>query len=102
MQKQIFCGIPFQKLTGWPIGAPAVMRLACIYALLDLSNEVRPEHLRAALAFFHYAEACTEKIFGNLTGNIISDRILSALENTENFSMSSSEYICCIQRSCFE
>jgi hypothetical protein len=38
-------------------GAPHVMRLACIYSLLDLSSFLRPEHLKAALALWDYAFA---------------------------------------------
>ena len=40
-----------------------VTRLACVYALLDLSIEIRPEHLKAALALWEYNEASVKFIF---------------------------------------
>ena len=45
-----------------------VMRLATIYALLDKSAVVRPEHLMAALAMWEYAEQSAKYIFGNCAG----------------------------------
>lgn len=56
-----------------------VMRLACIYALLDLSPLVRAEHLQAALALWDYAERSARFIFGDALGNPIADEILQAL-----------------------
>lgn len=56
-----------------------VMRLACIYALLDLSSTVRREHLEAALALWDYAEASAKYIFGDAMGDTVADRILEAL-----------------------
>ncbi|MSR58333.1 MAG: DUF3987 domain-containing protein [Planctomycetaceae bacterium] len=55
------------------------MRLACIYALLDLSPVVEREHLRAALALWNYCEASAATIFGGFAGNKITDTILAAL-----------------------
>lgn len=45
--------------------APLVMRLAAVYALMDLSPVVRRDHLRAALAFWRYGEASARYIFGD-------------------------------------
>jgi hypothetical protein len=56
-----------------------VMRLACIYALLDRSSLVRVEHLQAALAVWRYAAASARFVFGNSLGNPTADRILDAL-----------------------
>lgn len=56
-----------------------VMRLSCIYALLDMSTEVRPEHLRAALATWEYCEASAEYIFGDSLGDPDADEILRAV-----------------------
>lgn len=58
-----------------------VMRLACLYALLDCSNEIRLEHLKAALALWQYAEDSARYIFGNSIGNRIADEIFTALQN---------------------
>ena len=57
-----------------------VMRLACIYALLDCSRVVRIEHLRAALALWEYCEASAEYVFGESAGDPVCDRILQALQ----------------------
>lgn len=59
--------------------APITLRLALIYALLDCSRVIRPEHLEAALAVSDYAEASVKSIFGELTGDMVADRILSLL-----------------------
>ena len=59
-----------------------VMRLACIYALLDCSAIIRPEHLKAAIAVWEYAEASVEYIFEDMLGNQIADEILQALKVT--------------------
>jgi hypothetical protein len=55
------------------------MRLACIYALLDLSPVIRREHLEAALALWEYAEASAKYIFGESLGDPVADTILEAL-----------------------
>jgi hypothetical protein len=59
-----------------------VMRLACIYAILDESNLIREEHLFAALALWDYSEASARYIFGDATGDWIADRILQALRRS--------------------
>lgn len=57
-----------------------VMRLACLYALLDRSNEIRLEHLEAALAVWQYAEDSAKYIFGMSTGDKMATAIQKALE----------------------
>ena len=59
-----------------------VMRMACIYALLDLSSVVRKEHLQAALAVWEYVEASAQFIFGNALGDPIADELLRALRGS--------------------
>lgn len=61
-----------------------VMRLACIYALLDLSQVVRREHLLAALALWEYVEASARFIFGDALGDPVADTILDALKKSAN------------------
>lgn len=56
-----------------------VMRLAVLYALMDLSKVIRSEHLTAALAFWQYVEASVEYIFGDRTGDPVADRIYERL-----------------------
>lgn len=60
-----------------------VMRLACVYAAMDRSSLIRPEHLLAALALWNYAEASVRFIFQERTGNDIADRIHEALKESQ-------------------
>lgn len=57
-----------------------VMRLACVYALMDHSAVVKADHLLAALALWDYSEASVHCIFGNNLGNPIADKLLAALQ----------------------
>jgi hypothetical protein len=56
------------------------VRLALLYALLDGAKEIRAEHLRAALAVWHYCEASARFIWGNSIGDPDADEILKALK----------------------
>jgi len=56
-----------------------VMRLACLYALLDGSEVVRTEHLEAALALWSYCEQSARHIFGSALGDPLADEALEAL-----------------------
>lgn len=58
-----------------------VLRLSCIYALLDLSLTIHTEHLQAALAVWDYVEASVRYIFGDAIGDPVADQILAALKN---------------------
>jgi hypothetical protein len=62
-------------------GAPQIMRLACLYALLDHSNVVRAEHLLAAVALWEYCHGSARFIFGDSLGDPVADTILQALRN---------------------
>ena len=55
------------------------IRLAALYAVLDLSQEVRREHIEAALALWEYSEESARYIFGDATGDAEADTILEAL-----------------------
>jgi hypothetical protein len=55
------------------------MRLPCLYALLDCADEIRAEHLKAALALWSYCEDSARYIFGDCLGDPVSDTILKAL-----------------------
>jgi hypothetical protein len=50
-------------------------RLALIYALLDLSEQIRLEHLEAALALWRYSAASARWIFGDALGDPTADEI---------------------------
>jgi hypothetical protein len=56
-----------------------VLRLSCLYALLDQSPIVHVSHLDAALALWHYCEASARYIFGNALGDALADEILHML-----------------------
>jgi len=56
-----------------------VTRLACIYALLDCSREIKPSHLKAALAVWTYAESSVKYIFQNTMEDPLANNILDAI-----------------------
>jgi hypothetical protein len=60
--------------------APQVLRLALLYALLDLSTDIRAEHLHAALAVWRYCEQSARLIFGGATGYPDADRALEFIK----------------------
>ena len=64
-----------------------VMRLACIYALLDESNEIHTVHLEAALAIWRYAEESARFVFGDALGDPVADDILRALRTAGSAGM---------------
>jgi DNA replicative helicase MCM subunit Mcm2 (Cdc46/Mcm family) len=68
-----------------------VVRLSCIYALLDLTNVIRPQHIAAALAIWDYVEASVKYIFQNRTGDPVANKIYSALKESEDNSMTRTE-----------
>lgn len=57
-----------------------VMRIACIYALLDCSVLIKTPHLEAALEVWRYAEDSVRYLFGGSTGNPDADVIHKALK----------------------
>lgn len=58
---------------------PQVMRLACVYALLDLSTTVTDAHIVAAIAYWKRVRDSVGFIFGDATGDPIADLILREL-----------------------
>jgi hypothetical protein len=65
---------------------PLTMRLACLYALLDESIEVRAEHLKAGLAVWRYCDASARFIFGDAVGDPTADEVLQALRTAHGLS----------------
>lgn len=57
-----------------------VMRIACLYALLDCSSIIEIEHLEAALACWNYCEASARFVFGESLGDPIADEAYKALK----------------------
>ena len=56
-----------------------VVRLAMVYALMDMSRTIELEHLQAALAVWHYCESSVRYVFGDATGDDVADKIEDAL-----------------------
>lgn len=63
--------------------SPYVLRLSCLYALLDCSATVRRGHLVAALALWKYCEDSARYILGERTGDRLTDNLLLALREAE-------------------
>ena len=61
-------------------GAPQVIRLALIYALLDRAREIDVVHVKAAVAVWNYCDASARHIFGDTIGDDVADTILRALK----------------------
>lgn len=57
-----------------------VMRLAALYAVLDLSETIQREHLEAALCVWAYCADTVRYLFGEATGGVLESEILNALE----------------------
>lgn len=72
-------------------GAPQVLRLSTLYALLDGSREIRPEHQRAALAVWQYCEQSATWVFGDRLGDPVADTILAAIRRSGTAGMSRTE-----------
>lgn len=60
-----------------------VLRIALIFALLDMSAEIRPEQIYAALAVWKYCRESARFIFGQAESNPVAAKILSALKEGE-------------------
>jgi hypothetical protein len=64
-------------------GEAQVVRLALIYALLDGSDAIRSEHLRAAFAAWKFCESSARQVFASSTGDSTADRIRMALRQSD-------------------
>jgi hypothetical protein len=60
-------------------GAPYVRRLSLIYALLDGANEIRHDHLEAAMATWRYSADSARVIFGERDADPNAQRLLDFL-----------------------
>jgi hypothetical protein len=61
-----------------------VMRLAMLYALMDVSSTIKVEHLSAALALWEYVEQSVNYLFGDRSGDEVKDRIVDAVTSSED------------------
>ena len=58
------------------------VRLAMLYALIDQSVDIKPPHLRAALAAWRYCQDSAQFIFGKSLGDPTADEILNLLRGS--------------------
>jgi len=63
-----------------------VLRLSMIYTLLDGSDTITPDHLQAALALWRYCRSSAAMIFGDSSGDALSDRLLTIIRETPGIS----------------
>ncbi len=70
-----------------------VMRLSVLYAMLDMSNDVKIEHLKAALAVWDYCERSAKYVFGNSLGNRIADTLLAELRQAPEAGLTRTEML---------
>jgi len=68
--------------------APIVLRLALLFAMADRAYRIGEPHLQAALALWRYSEASVCLIFGEITGDPVTDAILPALKTAGAAGMS--------------
>jgi len=59
-----------------------VVRLASIFAVMDLSRTIEYEHLEAALGLWQYCEDSARYVFGDSTGDPVADKIEEALKGS--------------------
>jgi hypothetical protein len=71
--------------------AGAELTVAMIYALADTSQEIRRSHVESALAVWEYAEESARRIFGDRIGDPDADKLLKALEEAEDGSLTRNE-----------
>jgi hypothetical protein len=71
--------------------SPYVLRLSCVFALLDQSNLIEIAHLEAALAVWKYSEDSARYIFGERLDNSAADKILKALSENKEKGLSRTE-----------
>lgn len=60
---------------------PYILRLSMIYAIADLSVEIKIEHLKAAKAVWDYCDKTCLSLFGKTIGDEPVDKILSFISN---------------------
>jgi hypothetical protein len=68
-----------------------VVRLSCLYALLDRSGVVDRPHLEAALALWKYSEDSVRYLFGDALGDPLADQLLQELRSVSPAGLSRTE-----------
>ncbi len=70
-----------------------VMRLACLYALLDASPVIKLQHLEAGLALWDYCERSAAHIFGSSLGDRTADTLLAELRQVPEIGLTRTEML---------
>ena len=70
---------------------PQVMRLACLFALLDGFFVIRRTHLRAALALWDYLDQSAAYIFGERLGDWVADALYEAIREAGSDGLSETD-----------
>ena len=70
-----------------------VMRLACLYALLDSSSVIKLQHLEAGLALWDYCERSAAHIFGSSLGDRTADTLLAELRQVPELGLSRTQML---------
>jgi hypothetical protein len=78
-------------------GPAQVMRLACIYAVIDRQMSIGVDHLKAALEIWAYCVRSIDFIFGERLGDPDAEKLLAAIEAAGETGLSQSR----IQREVF-
>jgi hypothetical protein len=65
-------------------GKAHVLRLSMIYAIIDGSATILPQHIDSAIAVWEYCKASAAWAFGDNSGNPLADRILWLLKSYPN------------------
>ena len=78
-------------------GPAQVMRLAAIYAVIDMQAQIETVHLQAALELWAYCVRSIDFIFGERLGDPDAERLMKAIEATKGEGLSQSR----IQREVF-
>jgi hypothetical protein len=68
-----------------------VIRIALIYALLDQSDTISADHLRAALAVWDYCAASAKYVWGETLGDPTADEILRVLRSAPDTGVTRSD-----------
>jgi Protein of unknown function (DUF3987)/CHC2 zinc finger len=64
-----------------------VLRLAMIYAILDGKVTINEDHLEAALAVWNYCAQTVRRIFGNMKGSSVAEKIFDFVSISGDVSM---------------
>ena len=81
-------------------GEAQVVRLACLYALLDRQTTIGEPHLRAALALWEYCAASARTVFGDNLGDETADALLVALRRAGTQGLTRTELSAALSRNC--